>query len=1706
MDDHPYDEHDGNGTPPNDALEGKQRAMDGLLRELVRAGEGDDEHFIAEVMGRIHPDADPVVPQEPTWSWFGGFKFWQAAAAALIVVIAGTAFRGWTVHTAQAEPAEVFLYGQPELTPGHPAAFRVYVRDGRDQTPLANAEVEVALRAETGRRIELGATRTDQQGFALAETALPEDLEEGDYTIEVKAVSSKGTSRVDRHVLVQRSYRTMLSTDKPLYQPGQVIHLRALSLAVSDLKPAADRDVVFEVQDPKGNKVFKKTLATSAFGIAAADFQLADQVHMGSYTVSATVDDTVTERSVDVRRYTLPKYTVALKMDKGFYAPGDRVSADLTATYTFGQPVANARVQITASEFVERFRAFANIEGETDAHGNFRFELELKDHFVGQDLKKGDAIVRLEAAVIDGAGLVGRKSSNLTVTGRPIRIEVFPESGELVQGVENVLYIMTVYPDGQPARTQVQVGANRESIETSAMGIAKVMITPKKRQLKLTLRAEDARGVSARVERRLRVGEQVHDFLLRTDKAVYRQGETVGVEIVSAQAKARMFVDIVKDNRTFVMKSVDVRDGRGHLALDLPLDVMGTLELHAYRILPNGQIVEDNKLIQVNRADALDVSVALDKKTYRPAEKAVLDFVVKGRDGTPAQAALSLAVVDEAVFALNDMRPGLETLYFLLQEEILKPRYEIHAHMPLALRDTVCDRPPEPEPEWEEAEVVLFASSKGDGTPKVNSGRSYAEKVSEVRQAKRAYGERLSAGVATMPFWGFLLIMLPVLGYVVLKLFRRTPVADLPPADAAALRRRALFMFWATVGAIYLPLLGALGTAFIVNAVNARVQEEFVLAILIALACIGLAALVVAAVRLARCRGVRALPAYRRVVIAVPVAFLVGCLATAGIIFAANAFDDALGGGTAIAMFLVTALLFMQSTAVVSLGAQCALRTVSLGRFAWILFSRISIWAPVTLVCLAPFLMMGGMAAAPDQAMVAMNRADGIRFSVPTDAVMAPGEAPPAAGHASSAPRVRKFFPETLYWQPQLITDNQGRARLELPLADSITTWRMAGSAVTAGGQLGSLEQGITVFQDFFIDIDFPEALTQNDEVSVPVAVFNYLDEPQIVRLEAEPGDWCDLLDGPTRELRIGARGVTHVHYRVRAKTPGRHALTVKATGSSLSDAVRRTVRVTPDGEAFVQTVNGRLDENRIHEFAIPEEAIAGASDLFVKIYPGAFSQVVEGMDSIFRMPHGCFEQTSSTTYPNILVLDYLRRTKQARPDVEMKAANFINIGYQRLLSYECRGGGFEWFGNDPAHSVLTAYGLMEFHDMAQVHDVDPKLIDRTREWLLEQRNDKGTWQPTQGGIAEGAINAQQGQLLRTTAYIAWAVAETGKPDSRLSWALDFLSENWAAAEDHYARALCANAFIAAGRMDEAKRILGELKAVATEKDKKVSWPGAETGGLMLARGHTASIEATALVAYAMLRGRVFTDTAHKALAWLIEQKDSRGTWHSTQATVLAMRALLAVTGAGGSVDDTQQVTITANGALVKELEITPENSDVFHLVSLRSQVKEGVNRVALEASEGGSLAYQIVARHYLPWAEGEPSRSEPEETLSIDVAYDTTRLKPKDLLTCNVTLRYNRPGTAEMTLVDLGIPPGFEVQTGGFETLKKQGTIKRYTITGRQVTLYFQEIEGRRDLVFSYQLKARYPLRAKTPVTVAYQYYEPEVRSEAQPVLITVQ
>ena len=122
----------------------------------------------------------------------------------------------------------------------------------------------------------------------------------------------------------------------------------------------------------------------------------------------------------------------------------------------------------------------------------------------------------------------------------------------------------------------------------------------------------------------------------------------------------------------------------------------------------------------------------------------------------------------------------------------------------------------------------------------------------------------------------------------------------------------------------------------------------------------------------------------------------------------------------------------------------------------------------------------------------------------------------------SAPPRLRQWFPETVLWRPEVITDDHGVARVNVDVADSITTWRLSASAVSAAGQLGASQSPLRVFQPFFVDVDLPVSLTRGDEIALPIVVHNYLDKPQSVTVTVDDAAWFQRLDAATKTVALG--------------------------------------------------------------------------------------------------------------------------------------------------------------------------------------------------------------------------------------------------------------------------------------------------------------------------------------------------------------------------------------------------------------------------------------------------------------------------------------------------------------------------------------------------------------------------------------------------------
>ncbi|MGE5318097.1 MAG: alpha-2-macroglobulin family protein, partial [Chloroflexota bacterium] len=320
--------------------------------------------------------------------------------------------------------------------------------------------------------------------------------------------------------------------------------------------------------------------------------------------------------------------------------------------------------------------------------------------------------------------------------------------------------------------------------------------------------------------------------------------------------------------------------------------------------------------------------------------------------------------------------------------------------------------------------------------------------------------------------------------------------------------------------------------------------------------------------------------------------------------------------------------------------------------------------------------------------------------------------------------KLRMQFLESMYFNPQVIAES-GKATVTIPLADNITTWRIQAVANSLNGYIGSGKESIKVFQDFFVDFELPKNLTVGDEVSIPVTVFNYLNQDQKVKLTVHSDNWFAMQGENNKVIEVNANDQKFVYIPIKVNKFGNYSFRVDALGQAMSDAVQKEVKVYPNGFKMQEVcASGIIEKKADEKVFFFDNDIQGTRKIRIKVYPTPAAQVVEGIEAILQMPTGCFEQTSSSLYPDILALKYLKDTKKSNPGIEAKANRYIELGFQRLLTFEVKGqkGGFSLFGEAPAEILLTAYGLMELNDLKEVYPVDENIAKRMKEFIFSKQ------------------------------------------------------------------------------------------------------------------------------------------------------------------------------------------------------------------------------------------------------------------------------------------------------------------------------------------------------------------------------------------------
>lgn len=675
-------------------------------------------------------------------------------------------------------------------------------------------------------------------------------------------------------------------------------------------------------------------------------------------------------------------------------------------------------------------------------------------------------------------------------------------------------------------------------------------------------------------------------------------------------------------------------------------------------------------------------------------------------------------------------------------------------------------------------------------------------------------------------------------------------------------------------------------------------------------------------------------------------------------------------------------------------------------------------------------------------------------------------------------PDSRIDFNETLFWAAAIETDARtGTARVRFALNDAVTSFRVMADAYTGAGLLGTADQVLESVKPFYAESKPPLNLTSGDRIRVPLSLANQT-------AQTLTGHYRALLDG--REVASASFSLGP-HARGREEFPltieglsGPRELVIEVRAGDFADRVTRSLNVEPGGFPMEQAFGGILGPNKPLSFTlvVPEQITPQGLTAKTTLYPTPLASLTGALEALIRDPNGCFEQTSSTSYPLVMAQQYFTTHAGVDPALIESGREKLSKAYQRLTGFECAKKGFEWFGGDPGHEALTAYGLLQFTDMRSVFEVDRSMIERTRNWLLKRRDGKGGFQRN-----PRALDSFGGAPAATTdAYITWALIEAG--ESGLQLELDRLHALAQTSEDSYILALAANALHRAGDRAAATGLMDRLQTKQTESGL------VEEARTSITRsgGENLNIETTALALLAWMREDRYAANVERGMRYLAESCKA-GRFGTTQSTVLALRAIVSYDRAHAKPRAPGSVQLFLDGEpLGAPLAFDDKSQGTLDLPDFSRHLGPGRHRVRLEMRGGAAmpLALSLRARTPLP-VSGEACKLEHEVSLT------ESRPRAGEATELMVTIT-NRSGEVVPTPVAIiGLPGGLEPRHDQLKELVRAGTLDAYEINGREVVCYWRYLKAGKTLRFSIDCIAAVPGTYTGPASRVYEYYNDE-------------
>jgi uncharacterized protein YfaS (alpha-2-macroglobulin family) len=714
--------------------------------------------------------------------------------------------------------------------------------------------------------------------------------------------------------------------------------------------------------------------------------------------------------------------------------------------------------------------------------------------------------------------------------------------------------------------------------------------------------------------------------------------------------------------------------------------------------------------------------------------------------------------------------------------------------------------------------------------------------------------------------------------------------------------------------------------------------------------------------------------------------------------------------------------------------------------------------------------------------------------------IFKPGSKGGGGGDGETA--LRANFKDTAYWNPSVITDENGNASVSFNLPDNLTTWHILGIANTKDHLFGAAEHTVIETKDVILRPVRPRFAIVDDEMQLGAIVHNFLDEPKVFRVTLS-GSGFDITGKDKIDVRVTPGGQEKVIFPINVNKADEAVFHFKAETEGGVDEIEEKIPVYVHGTPQYIATWGMVEggQQAVESVYTPPKDEVKDGKITTTLAATMATYLPKSLDYLVTYPYGCAEQTVSSFLPNIAIKS-LQGFDAFKVVDDATLEKNITAGFEKIYTFQRGDGGFGyWTDSRESNAYLTTY-IVYAMNMAKKagYAVDANSMERAMQYL------------------DSVLRSQDSEKrmsLTTRVYILYVMSENNNADISLA------NNVYDQRKDLplFAQAQLAMVYNHAGSK-KANTIMDEILNKIIIDPRGAYFQEADQGywGFSM----NTDMRTNAIILQAMLRIVPDNESIPKLVRYMLDRREE-GHWDTTQSTVASIFALIDYLNSTGELNGNYTAKINLNGeeVLSKVFDKTNILTKEVKEMSFDSMKADDLNPMSLTVDGAGRLYYDIVMDYFLT----KTDIPAVDQGIGIKRVMEPMKGVPKDptlLGTYKVTLTVTVPEDRSMVAIESPLPAGFEAIDFTLQT-SQQNLAEEVNQPAEgdwwnSTLWYFNHIEYRDDRVFLFAdylpsgvYKYEYLMRATTPGTFHYrparvfEMYYPENFGQTEGGLITV-